>query len=181
VIFRDGVLEGVVIAVAGAGEPGEAAARACRELGATIVTLTGADEDALAAEVAALDQIDMVVGDATRPFDGTHEPLEALRASVDGTWDAVRAVANGAFIPGGRGGRVLMIAPRASAGPFAQAARAALENTARTLSVEWARHGISVTALAPGDPAEVAVLAVFLASPAGGYYSGCTFELAGAR
>ena len=63
---------------------------------------------------------------------------------------------------------------------YARAARAALENLARTLSVEWARHEITAVALWPGQhttDAEVAELACFLLSPAGGYFSGCRFEL----
>ncbi|MBV9807120.1 MAG: hypothetical protein JO286_08060, partial [Solirubrobacterales bacterium] len=52
-------------------------------------------------------------------------------------------------IPGGAG-KVLLIAPRSRAGSFAAAARAALENLARTLSVEWARYGATAVAVAPG-------------------------------
>ena len=62
----------------------------------------------------------------------------------------------------------------------AEAARAGLENLARTLSIEWARLGIRPVAIHPGTetPAgEVAELAAFLASPAGAYYSGCRFDL----
>ena len=61
-----------------------------------------------------------------------------------------------------------------------RAARAGLENLARTLSIEWARHGIRTAALQPGretDPDEVAELTAFLASRAGDYYSGCRFAL----
>jgi NAD(P)-dependent dehydrogenase (short-subunit alcohol dehydrogenase family) len=78
------------------------------------------------------------------------------------------------------GGKIVMIAPRAGAGDFAEAAAAALENLARTLSVEWARHGITATALAPGaetTDAELAELVSFLVSPAGDYFSGCRFDL----
>ena len=59
-------------------------------------------------------------------------------------------------------------------------ARAGLENLARTLSIEWARFGIRTVAILPGDgdqPAEVAELVAFLASPAGDYYSGCHFRM----
>ncbi len=60
------------------------------------------------------------------------------------------------------------------------AARAGLENLARTLSVEWARFAVRPVAILPGaatSSAEVAELVAFLVSPAGAYYSGCAFEL----
>ena len=60
------------------------------------------------------------------------------------------------------------------------AVRAGLENLARTLSVEWARYGITAVAITPGTSttdAELAELVCFLASPAGGYFSGCRFDL----
>ena len=46
---------------------------------------------------------------------------------------------------------MVVIAPRPDAGAFAGAARAALENLARTLSVEWARYGITATVITPGN------------------------------
>jgi hypothetical protein len=73
-----------------------------------------------------------------------------------------------------------VIAPRPDAGAFAAAARAALENLARTLSVEWARYGITATAIAPGASStddQIAELVCFLISPAGDYFSGCVFSL----
>ena len=51
---------------------------------------------------------------------------------------------------------------------------------ARRVSVEWARHRITVTALAPGPdtaPSDLYTLVCFLASPGGDYFSGCRFEL----
>jgi NAD(P)-dependent dehydrogenase (short-subunit alcohol dehydrogenase family) len=73
-----------------------------------------------------------------------------------------------------------MVAPRPDAGRHATAARAGLENLARTLSVEWARYGITAVAIWPGrhtTDAELAQLTCFLVSPAGGYFSGCRWEL----
>jgi len=74
----------------------------------------------------------------------------------------------------------VLIAPRPDAGSFAVAVRDALENLARTLSVEWARYGVGTVAIAPGaltTDEEVAELVSFLVSPAGEYFTGCVFEL----
>jgi len=93
---------------------------------------------------------------------------------------AAAAVGDKLVVTGGQaGGKLLLIAPPPSdAG--AEAARAGLENLARTLSVEWARYGIRTAALLPGaatEPEKVAELVAFLASKAGDYYSGCRFDL----
>jgi NAD(P)-dependent dehydrogenase (short-subunit alcohol dehydrogenase family) len=105
----------------------------------------------------------------------------ALRACLDVSWNVTRVVAQRAFLPDSRGGRIVYLAPRADAGEHADAARAGLENLARTLSIEWARHGITPVAIAPGvaSAAEVAALTAYLASPAGAYFSGCLLDLAG--
>lgn len=74
---------------------------------------------------------------------------------------------------------MVIIAPRPDA-PFALAAVAALESLARTLSVEWARYGITATVITPGTDTtedQIAELACFLVSPAGDYFSGCRFSL----
>ena len=89
-----------------------------------------------------------------------------------------------AFIPGGRGGRIVYLAPAPGAGAHAPAARAALENLARTLSIEWARHGITAVTIGAGDASrasELASLAAYLGSEAGAYFSGCMLDLAGPR
>ena len=91
----------------------------------------------------------------------------------------MRALATAALIPAGAG-KVVLIGPRPDAGPFAAAARAALENLARTLSVEWARYGVGAVAIAPGAQTtddDLAELVCFLVSPAGEYFTGCVFEL----
>jgi NAD(P)-dependent dehydrogenase (short-subunit alcohol dehydrogenase family) len=183
-LLRAGVLDGRVIVLAGdRGEFGAAVARACEQLGATVASLGGGDEEALAASAGAIvaehGAIDVLVCDGASLFGG-ESGLAALRRCVDRSWDATRAVASTAFIPGERGGKVMLIAPRPDAGEHAEAARAALENTARTLSIEWARRSIATTAIAPGpstDVEEVAALIAFIASRAGDYYSGCIFSL----
>lgn len=119
-----------------------------------------------------------VIYDARVPF-GDGGP-DGLMAAIERAWPAVRAVAAGALIPAGAGGRVVLIAPAADAHPLAHPARAALENMARTLSIEWARHAITATAIAPGattSDTDVAALIAFLLSPGGAYLSGCRFEL----
>jgi NAD(P)-dependent dehydrogenase (short-subunit alcohol dehydrogenase family) len=101
---------------------------------------------------------------------------------VDAAWNATRAVVNGAFLPAAAGGRIVYLAPAPNGGEHAPAAGAGLENLARTLSIEWARHGITTVTIAPGvqTPAgEVAALTAYLASPAGAYFSGCLLDLRG--
>jgi NAD(P)-dependent dehydrogenase (short-subunit alcohol dehydrogenase family) len=103
-----------------------------------------------------------------------------LQATLELAWLATRAVATGALIPGQGEGRLLLIAPRPNAGVYADAARAGLENLARTLSVEWARFSVTPVAVCPGvrtTDDELAELVCFMLSPAGGYYSGCRFDL----
>jgi citronellol/citronellal dehydrogenase len=194
-IFRSDLLDRRVVAVVGAGELGAAAALACAEHGASVVGLGPGgdtardplDEDALMSALAETAErhgrLDALVVDAAGLFAaalaGGPEPL---RAAADAAWVAARAAGNGAMIAAPEGGKIILLAPAAAAGPHAGAARAALENLARTLSIEWARHQVRVTAIHPGSataPAEVAALVAYLASPAGDYFSGCRFSLGG--
>ncbi|HEY2282863.1 MAG TPA: hypothetical protein VGH60_04855 [Solirubrobacteraceae bacterium] len=120
---------------------------------------------------------DMLVVDSAALF-----ASGGLRTCLDSTWDATRAVVNGVFLPADSGGRIVYIAPVPGAGEGAEAARAGLENLARTLSVEWARHGITTVTIAPGAQSaggEVGALVAYLASPAGAYFSGCQLDLGG--
>jgi NAD(P)-dependent dehydrogenase (short-subunit alcohol dehydrogenase family) len=181
-LLRDGLLEGRVVLSAGA--PGVAAE--CERLGAVVEEcgeVAGDEARAQATVAAALERhgsIHALVVDAALSFrDGS---LAGLRRALDETWHLVRATATAAYIPDGAGGRVVLIGPAPDAGEHASAARAGLENMARTLSIEWARFGILPVAIAPGTETtgeEVAQLAAFLASSAGDYYSGCVFSLGG--
>ena len=98
---------------------------------------------------------------------------------VENAWTAIRAVAVGALIPAGAG-TVVLLAPRPDEVGDSGAVRAALENLARSLSVEWARYGITATTVSPGaatTDGDLATLVAYLCSRAGDYYSGCRFEL----
>ena len=154
-VLRPAVLAGVRVQVVGAGELGTALIGRTRDLGAEIVE----------------GRPDVLVWDGAAAF-AAHEGVEAVRAVLDDGWDAIRgALADGLLI--------LLLAPRPG-DAHAEAARAGLENLARTLSIEWARMGIRPVAIHPGTAtpaAEVAELAAYLASPAGAYYSGCRFDL----
>ena len=171
-------MAGRVVALAGAAPPRVRDALA--GLGAELRELdTALDEDAAREWAAAAGGISAVVYDAGSPFAGGGP--DALRESLERAWVATRAVATGALIPAGAG-KVLLIAPRLGAGPFAAGAHAALENLARTLSIEWARYRVTAVAIAPGEETsedELAELVCFLVSPAGEYFSGCLFELGG--
>jgi NAD(P)-dependent dehydrogenase (short-subunit alcohol dehydrogenase family) len=94
---------------------------------------------------------------------------------LDEAWDAIRGALRDDQL-------IVLIAPPPG-DPHAEAARAGLENMARTLSIEWARRAIRPVAITPGkttSPAEIAELVAYLASPAGAYYSGCRFDLGAA-
>ena len=170
-LLKDGVLDGVAMVVAGAAELGGAVRERAAALGAAVVSR---DVDPAGDEVAFDGSADVLV------FDGSE--TGGMQAVLDGAWLTVRPVARGAMIDHG-GGLIVLLAPRPRS-VEAEAARAGLENMARTLSVEWARFAVRPVAILPGDatsPAEVAELVAFLASPAGEYYSGCAFTLGAVR
>jgi NAD(P)-dependent dehydrogenase (short-subunit alcohol dehydrogenase family) len=172
-LLRDGLLTGTAVLAA----PETVAVAACRALGAEVRALEADLLDEAAVE-AATGPCDVLVVDAAARFGGGGD--DALRAALDGTWCAVHATANAAFIPEERGGKVVLVAPRPAAGERAEALRAGLENLARTTSIEWSRYGITTSAVRPGAQAtddEVADLVAYLASPAGDYFSGCALDL----
>ena len=103
-----------------------------------------------------------------------------LEGTLAGVWVAVREVATGAMIPAQQPAKIVLVGPRPDAGPLASAARAALENLARTLSVEWARYSLTTVAVAPGEGTtdeELASVVGYLVSVAGDYFSGTQLEL----
>jgi NAD(P)-dependent dehydrogenase (short-subunit alcohol dehydrogenase family) len=96
----------------------------------------------------------------------------------------VREIAVGALIDADHPGKLVLVGPAADAGPLARAAGAGLENLARTLSVEWARHRVTSVMVSPGPgstAASLSTLVGFLVSEAGDYLSGCRVELGTGR
>jgi NAD(P)-dependent dehydrogenase (short-subunit alcohol dehydrogenase family) len=181
VTFAAQLLAGRRVAMAGGGRPAVTARLA--QLGAGVEPL---DDDILEREEDAAAwardraPLSAAVIDAGDWF--TAGGAGALTTMLELSWRAARGVATGALIEAAEPSRLLFIAPAAGAGRHAEPARAGLENLARTLSVEWARHAITVVALWPGEATtddELAQLAGFLLSAAGGYFSGCRFELGG--
>jgi NAD(P)-dependent dehydrogenase (short-subunit alcohol dehydrogenase family) len=193
--------------------PGASIASTCVELGAQVFECPlpvdhalGLDEaalerDAHAVAGAALDALDdasamLLAVDGASLFahagaeGGAEGPRRGLRVCLAVSWVLTRAVATSAFLPSGRGGRIVYLAPAADSGEYARPARAGLENLARTLSIEWARHAVTTAAIVPRDrvrgggggmdtAGEVAALTAYLASPAGAYFSGCLLDLSG--
>jgi NAD(P)-dependent dehydrogenase (short-subunit alcohol dehydrogenase family) len=102
--------------------------------------------------------------------------------SMEATWNITRALVNIALLPKRTGGRIVYLAPARGSHEHADAARAGLENLARTLSIEWARYAITAVSIMPGgatSAGEVSSLVAYLASPAGAYFSGCRLDLGG--
>src|ERR671910_745942 len=165
-------------------------------------------------------RIDLLVNNAGGQFLAPAEDITpkgfrtVIRLNVEGTWLMTHAVATKAMMPGSTGGKIVNVTLSPHHGlpgmAHSSAARAAVENLTRVLSIEWARFGIRLTALAAGHfgtetlrtkyPAavvegvagtvplqrlgteeEFAWLVAFLASPAGGYFSGAVLTIAGPR
>jgi citronellol/citronellal dehydrogenase len=165
-------------------------------------------------------KIDLLVNNAGGQFLTPAEDITAkgfrtvIRLNVEGTWLMSHAVATRAMIPGGKGGKIVNVTLSPHHGlpgmAHSSAARAAVENLTRVLSIEWARFGITLTALAAGHFAtetlrtkypkavvdgvagtvplgrlgteeEFAWLVAFVASPGGDYMSGSIVTVDGAR
>ncbi len=182
---------------------GTAVQRDCAALGAGVLACSPLREDGVALGEAELEAVvdrafaelrgvELLVVDSAAMF-AALAALAGSRGALVGclaaTWDITRAVASRAFIGRERGGRIVFVAPPAvtdgsQVGEHGDAARAGLENLARTLSIEWARYGISPVAIAPGASTtggEIAALVAFLGSSAGAYFSGCLLDLRGPR
>ena len=178
-LLRPGLLDGRVVALgAGPFAPPLAA------LGALPATLpAAADEQQADAQARAVlathGELHALVLDL-RPAFGSGGGA-GLRRALDGAWIVLRAVAVAAWIEPGRAGRVTLVAPPPNAeDPAAEGLRAAAENLARTLSIEWARHAITTVAITPGErtgDGELAALIAYLLSPAGDYFSGARLAL----
>ncbi len=164
-------------------------------------------------------RIDMLVNNAGGQFLAPAETISAkgfrtvTELNVQGTWNMTHAVATKAFIPQA-GGKVVSVTLSPHNGMpgmvHSGAARAAVENMMRTLSVEWSRFGIRLVAIAPGQfdtevfrtkypqvvvdtvpktiplgrlgrPEEIAWLIAYIASPAGDFFSGTVLTIDGAR
>jgi citronellol/citronellal dehydrogenase len=249
-VFAQGLLEGQVCVVSGAGTGlGRATARELAALGATVVGCgrrgepleemaselerAGGRAEAVPADIrdqAAVDslvdgvlerhgRIDVLVNNAGGQFLSPAESISAkgfrtvIELNVQGTWQMTHAVATKAFIPQG-GGKVVSVTLSPHNGMpgmvHSGAARAAVENMMRTLSVEWSRFQIKLCAIAAGQfdtevlrtkypaqvaenvprtvplqrlgrPEEMAWLIAYLASPAGDFFSGCVLTIDGAR
>jgi NAD(P)-dependent dehydrogenase (short-subunit alcohol dehydrogenase family) len=185
-MFRAGLLDGRRMAVAGpaagdapAAEIDRAVCDRLRALGARLDAVdpgTLSDEAATAGWAEARAPLDGLVFLGAEPFGAGG--ADRLQATLEAAWRAVHGTQP--HLSGCGGGRLVFVAPRTGSGHHDEAAQAGLENLARTLSVEWARFGVTAVAVAPGPataPAEVADLVAYLLSDAGGYLSGCRFSL----
>ncbi len=180
-ILRPNLLDGVSVVLDTVGEPAWPGLEAeLRGLGAGVDRLSdGAWPEGLPLP----DEAGALVVDCTgwEPDHGQADSgVEPLRSLLDRVWMTTEAVAARALIEGGRGGRLLFLAPVQRERFTVPAAVAALENLARTLSVEWARYGITAVVLAPSAdtrPEDLSTVTAFLLSAAGAYFSGCRLDL----
>jgi citronellol/citronellal dehydrogenase len=163
--------------------------------------------------------IDLLVNNAGGQFMSPAEAITpkgfrtVIRLNVEGTWLMTHAVATKAMIPAG-GGKIVSLTLTPHNGlpgmAHSSAARAAVENLMKVLSIEWARFGIRLNAIAlgvigtetfmtkypqavidaaagsvplqrVGKPEEIAWAVAHLASPGGDYMSGSVVTVDGAR
>jgi citronellol/citronellal dehydrogenase len=205
-------------------EPLDETVALCQDGACTAMTCDIREEDKVEALVASVlerhGRIDLLVNNAGGQFLTPAEDITpkgfrtVIRLNVEGTWLMSHAVATKAMIPSGNGGKILNVTLSPHHGlpgmAHSSAARAAVENLTRVLSIEWARFGITLTALAAGHFAtetlrtkypkavvegvagtvplqrlgteeEFAWLVAFVASPGGDYMSGSIITTDGAR
>ena len=173
-------------------------------------------EDFVDAVMARFGRIDVVVNNAGGQFVAAAEDISPKgfravhRLAVDGTWNVTHTVATRAMIPQHSGVVLFVgISPRRGMPTFAHAAsaRAALENLASGLALEWSRYGIRTVCVSVGTvateglqqydqddvadwvrtipmqrlgtPHEVAEVLAFLASEAAGYVTGTVVTVDG--
>jgi citronellol/citronellal dehydrogenase len=163
--------------------------------------------------------LDVLVNNAGGQFMSPAEAISpkgfrtVIELNVQGTWLMTHAAATKAFIPQEHGKVVSVTLSPHHGMPgmvHSGAARAAVENMMRTLSIEWARFNVKLCAVAAGQfdtetlrtkypqpvvenvhrsvplqrlgtPDEMAWLIAYLASPAGDFLSGCVITIDGAR
>lgn len=162
-------------------------------------------------------KIDVLVNNAGGQFPSAAEHLSpkgweaVVRNNLNGTFYMTREVATRAMIPAKRG-RIVMVTAMVARGfpgmSHTGAARAGVENLVKTLSIEWAAHGLRVNCVAPGNnirssgtarygddmlelarratpvkrlgtPEEVARVIVFLASDQNDFVTGSIFGIDG--
>jgi NAD(P)-dependent dehydrogenase (short-subunit alcohol dehydrogenase family) len=161
-------------------------------------------------------RIDVLVNNAGGQFLAPAEEISTKgwravhRLAVDAVWDLTRTVAERSMIPNEEGVVVFIgFSPRRGMAGMAHAAaaRAAVENLAGSLALEWSGHGIRALCVALGNiategldgygaervaewerevplgrlgtPEEAAALIAFLVSPGGGYVTGTTVVMDG--
>ena len=161
-------------------------------------------------------RIDVLVNNAGGQFLAPAEEISIKgwravhRLNVDAVWDLTRTVAVRSMIPNQAGVVVFIgFSPRRGMAEMAHAAaaRAALENLAGSLALEWSEHGIRTVCVALGNiategldgygpervaewerevplgrlgtPEEAAAVIAFLVSRGGGYVTGTTVVMDG--
>ncbi|QUQ65807.1 SDR family oxidoreductase [Kutzneria sp. CA-103260] len=188
--------------------------------GQCLVKVADIREDVTPVVDAAIEEygrIDVLVNNAGGQFAAPAEDISpggwraVHRLAVDATWSMTREVAVRSMIPNRSGVIVFMaFSPRRGIPGMvhASAARAALENLASGLALEWSRYGIRSLCVAPGTiatealdenyteadrqkwaqavplgrlgtPEDVSGLISFLVSPGGAYVTGTTIVVDG--
>ncbi len=172
-------------------------------------------EGMVAAVIERFGRIDILVNNAGGQFPQRAEDYTVkgwntvINNNLNGTWYVTQAVARRMIEL--RAGRIVNVIANFHRGmpgvAHTSAARAAVDNLAKTLSIEWSRHSIRINSVAPGPietdgftrtyyegigagvecfpvprfgtVEEVAAAVVFLASPAAAWITGATLDVSG--